>query len=1147
MKHRSIVAVLLVFTSILARGADTGSEHELNEQKARMAFSTPEALVRSIRHILADKPDQYTQGPAYLEAALRFEQDMPKIAEGVASNDTVAIASLQKFEELKVASLVRDNPYLDFEDALVVLSDRVPMAANWLGTHTLKPTGYRNKVARFNLRTGALTDVYAPTNGAYLGEIDLHYDAKRLLFTSTDLKNRFQVMEVGIDGTGLRQVSSIEGDMIHNYGGIYLPNENIIFSSTAPLIGVPCIGGSQLVPNLYLMDPAGANVRQLTFDQDASWYPTVLLNGKIMYLRWEYTDIMHYYSRIMMSMNPDGSNQRSIYGSQSLWPNAMMNARPLPTAPGRFVAIVTGHHGVAGGGKLTIFDANQGHAHADGVVQHIPGHGRRVTHVIPEQLYPEVDEKLLAQFPDLRDVVGQLVEQHLGGVDPSDKNYHNRLRKFFDKCYPALRSRYPEMALDLDRLVDGGWPQFYQPYPVSDAYFLVLAKLDAKIPWRLYLVDVFDNMVPLPYALEDGYKFLLHPYPLRPRPRPPVIPDRVDPSQKETTVFIQNIYAGPGLKDVPFGTVDSLRLLTYNFSYFRSGSHQHLGVESGWDVKRVLGTVKVEADGSAMFRIPASMTLSIQPLDASGRAVQLFRSWLVGMPGENLGCIGCHEPPGEAPLGRPTIAAGKPPQRITPYRERVEGFSFNAEIQPVLDAYCNDCHDGNNPAVPDFKTKVIPRATPGANFSTAYHNFHRYFRRPGPESTGLMLRPYEFHASTSEGVQLLEKGHHGVNLDEESWRRLYAWIDLNVPFHGSWLDVYPGTNPKGSPVAAMAASAAALRARFARVDPDRDYRTSSPYPVTRRATPKPGLRPAITISAANWPFDAATAMQLQQQAGETAHRVIELGEGMRIAMVRIPAGEFIMGSDSETPMEQPRYVVRIEKPFWMSEHEIDNALFFRFNPNHNPSYFDQQWKDHTMHGYSARGARQPAVQVSWLQANQFCKWLGEKIGKNVLLPTEAQWEWSCRAGGAEAFSFGALDADFSPHANLADKSIEQLAVAGVNPTHHKNLVGNPVFDFVPRESKFDDGNVLVTGTKQYRPNAWGLYDMHGNVAEWTRSDYVDYPYDAAKSNTVDWKSKKTVRGGSFFDRPYRATSSYRLGYPPWQGVFNVGFRVVIEE
>lgn len=633
MKHRTMARILLAIVSMLALVSYANDGTLSAEQRARTAHSTPEALVRSIRHIIESKPDLYKQGPGHLEAALRIVQDWPGILAGIERNDPAALASLQEFEELKFAALVRDNHWLDFEEALVVLSDQVPITANWLGTHTLKPTGYRNKIARLNIRTGVLTDVYAPTNGAYLGEIDLHYDAKRLLFTSTDLNNRFQVMEVGVDGSGLRQVSSIGGDIVHTYGGIYLPSENIIFSSTAPLIGVPCIGGKQMVPNLYLMNAAGANVRQLTFDQDASWYPTVLLNGKIMYLRWEYTDIMHYYSRIMMTMNPDGSNQRSIYGSQSLWPNAMMNARPLPTSPGRFVAIVSGHHGVAGGGKLTIFDANQGHAHADGVFQHIPGYGRRVTHVIPEQLYPEVDEKLLVSFPDLREFVGQLIEQHMAGMDMSDKNYHNRLRRFFDKCYPALRFRYPEMALDIDRLVNDVWPQFCQPYPVSDAFFLVLAKAAAGSPWMLYLVDVFDNMVPLPCEFEEGFKFLLHPYPIRQRPRPPVIPDKVDPSQKETTVFIQNIYSGPGLKDVPFGTVDSLRLLTYNFSYFRSGSHHSIGVESGWDVKRVLGTVKVEADGSAMFRIPASMTLSIQPLDASGRAIQLFRSWLVGMPG----------------------------------------------------------------------------------------------------------------------------------------------------------------------------------------------------------------------------------------------------------------------------------------------------------------------------------------------------------------------------------------------------------------------------------------------------------------------------------------------------------------------------------
>jgi formylglycine-generating enzyme required for sulfatase activity len=165
----------------------------------------------------------------------------------------------------------------------------------------------------------------------------------------------------------------------------------------------------------------------------------------------------------------------------------------------------------------------------------------------------------------------------------------------------------------------------------------------------------------------------------------------------------------------------------------------------------------------------------------------------------------------------------------------------------------------------------------------------------------------------------------------------------------------------------------------------------------------------------------------------------------------------------------------------------------------------------------------------------------------VGLPTEAQWEWACRAGSDKAMFFGSKDSDFSPYANLADKSIEKYAVNGVNPVFNKGLVGNRVHDFVPRVSEFDDKQFLVTGTKQYQPNAWGLYDMHGNVAEWTRSDYARYPYAAGKSDTLSPTEKKAVRGGSFFDRPYRATASYRLGFMPWQGVFDVGFRVIAED
>jgi formylglycine-generating enzyme required for sulfatase activity len=1118
-------------------------------QRALATVSTPEALVRSIRHILKTKPRAYRNGREFLKQAEEYVQNWPALLEQSAKGDPQAVQALAGFGALKFKALVAENPYVDFDEALVVLTDKVAVKANWLGTHTLDPKGYRNKLARLNLRTGQVADVYEPANGAYVGELDVHYDARKLLFTSTDTNNMFQVYEIGLDGGGLRRASSIEGQYVHNYGGIYLPDEKIVFSSTAPMIGVPCIGGSRTVPNLYVMDADGRNTRQLTFEQDADWYPTVREDGQIMYLRWEYTDIMHYYSRIMMTMNPDGSNQRSIYGSQSLWPNSMFNARPIPGEAGQFVAVVSGHHGVAGSGKLTIFDTNKGYAHADGVVQHIPGYGKKVTHVTVDQLYPTVKKELLAQFPDLQAVVARLIEENMPPDSQKGKDYHELNNDFFNKCYPKLRSVYPEMALDLDTLVDGVFPQFLQPYPLSAQYYLTVAKLTAQSNWGLYLVDTFDNFVPIEMPATDGYRCMVEPYPVRKRARPPVIPSKVNLHDKEAVCYIQNVYRGPGLKGVPEGTVDALRVFTYAYGYYNIGNHHHIGVESGWDIKRMLGTVKVEKDGSAMFRVPANTTISLQPLDKEGRALQLFRSWLVAMPGEKLSCIGCHEPPTEPPVTSKTIASGKPPQAIAPWRAAVEGFAFEMEIQPVLDAYCARCHDGSDPKKPDFKNKaLVETKSPEHRFSHSYHAFHRYFRRPGPESSGLMGIPYEFHASASEGVQLLEKGHYGVKLDDESWRRLYTWIDLNVPFYGNWSSVYAIDAGRHAWTTNISAHAAALRAKYANIDADWEAIPAQPYPVQVSREKSEERSAPVQVSAKGWPFDAATAQSMQTQAGGGQQtRTLDLGGGLSITLVRIPAGEFVMGSDEETALEQPRYRVRIEKSFWMSESEINNAAFFAFKPDHNASVFDQQWKDHVRLGYYANYSEQPAVRMSWLDADAFCAWLGKKTGAKVALPTEAQWEWACRAGSAAAMSFGDAASDFSPYANLADKSIEKFAVSGVNPVFNKGLVGNRIHDFVPRVAGFDDGQFLVTGTKQYRPNAWGLYDMHGNVAEWTRSDYARYPYSASKSDSKRPDAKKVVRGGSFFDRPYRATASYRLGYVPWQGVFNVGFRIVVEE
>ena len=97
------------------------------------------------------------------------------------------------------------------------------------------------------------------------------------------------------------------------------------------------------------------------------------------------------------------------------------------------------------------------------------------------------------------------------------------------------------------------------------------------------------------------------------------------------------------------------------------------------------------------------------------------------------------------------------------------------------------------------------------------------------------------------------------------------------------------------------------------------------------------------------------------------------------------------------------------------------------------------------------------------------------------------------------------------------------------------------------DARFNDRAVVTAPIGSYQPNIWGLHDLHGNAAEWTRSTYKPYPYrDNDGRNDSKNADRKVVRGGSFFDNPSRCRSAFRLAYPTWQRVFNVGFRVVLE-
>ena len=1011
--------------------------------------------VRALRMAIEDLTKtfgaKYPKGPEYLRRLEALEKS--------GSGSDVA----QKLVALRQEALLA-NPLLDFNKLLLVKRrGHLGLPQNWQGNCALPRNKYDNEIAVLSpIRPdGKLTRLYKPEGSRFVGDVDLHFDGKKMLFSSTGPKNRWQIYEIGVDGKDLRQVTPSPYTDVDNYDACYLPDGRIMFGSTRCFHGVPCVGGGNSVANLFLTTADGKNTRQLTFDQDHDWCPTILNNGRVMYTRWEYSDTPHYFSRILFHMNPDGTQQMELYGSNSYWPNSIFYARAVPNHPSKVIAIISGHHGVPRMGELILFDPAQGRQEAKGVVQRIPGYGKKVKPVIA------------------------------------------------------------------DGLVNGSWPKFLHPYPLSDKYFLVSSQRTNKASWDLYLVDVFDNMLPL--RKEKGYA-LLEPVPLRKTTRPPIIPDKVDLARKDAVLYVADVYAGPGLRGVPRGTVKKMRLYEVHYAYYRMGGHINIGIDGPWDVHRIVGTVPVQTDGSAMFRVPANTPLAVQPLDAEGKALQLMRSWLVAMPGEILSCVGCHENQNDSVPNRRTIASGRPADEITPWYGPKRGFSFKREVQPVLDKFCAGCHNGtkkskSGKAIPNLK-RTNKKGHRG--FTPSYLALHPYVRRPGPESDYHILAPLEYHADTSELVQMLKKGHNGVRLDAEAWDRLVTWIDLNVPDHGTWSE---HRKIAGN----IHARRQEMRKKYAMLTYDPESivagKAKTIVAVKPTATPRPTAR---KITVPGWPMSPEQAKQRRAAAGEKTESDLALPGGAKLGLTLVPPGEFVMGDANGWSDEKPLCRVRIAKPFWMGKTEITNAQYAAFDPRHNSEYISYYNKDQGNRGYAANGSNQPVIRVSWQRAMAFCQWLSAKTGRKCSLPTEAQWEYACRAGTNTPMSYGAVDANFGKFANFADKSVSSLTRRD-SPK------------WIPRSDAVNDGANITTNVGRYQANAWGLQDMHGNVFEWTRTTMKPYPYDPADGrNAVTPDGRKVVRGGSFYDRPKRGRSAFRLSYPSWQGVYSVGFRVVCE-
>jgi len=342
------------------------------------------------------------------------------------------------------------------------------------------------------------------------------------------------------------------------------------------------------------------------------------------------------------------------------------------------------------------------------------------------------------------------------------------------------------------------------PWPLSDRYFLV-GYSPKPLVWEpgandadalgIYLLDVFGNRE---LIYRDPAIGSTNPCPLRPRPVPPVIPSELAPDAPPVgEMTLADVYQGLG--DVPRDTIKQLRIVQIFPKTTNVANSPPIGMAREENGRAILGTVPVEADGSARFLVPAGKPILFQALDQDGFAYQTMRSVTYVQPGERVSCVGCHESRLTSPL-RPAgdlVALARPPSRIDPGELGGRPFSYVEVVQPILDRHCVRCHGGE-------KTDggIDLTATPYQGFNRSYVSLcgdvDFWGGGTNPQNAAKALVPRfggrnqvqvtppggKYGARGSRLMRLLREGHEDVKLSADELRRLATWIDFNAIFYG---------------------------------------------------------------------------------------------------------------------------------------------------------------------------------------------------------------------------------------------------------------------------------------------------------------------------------------------------------------------------
>jgi hypothetical protein len=325
--------------------------------------------------------------------------------------------------------------------------------------------------------------------------------------------------------------------------------------------------------------------------------------------------------------------------------------------------------------------------------------------------------------------------------------------------------------------------QFRDPYPISPSEFLVAQGN------QIFLLNAAGQA----RVIYDGPQMVHEPRPLMPRPHEPVMVSTADLTQGSATLFVQDVYAGRNLAGLKRGQIKQLLVMEDlpKPANYHGGGSTPIGNGGTSTLKRILGTVPVEPDGSACFEVPPLRSLYVALLDEQDRSIKQMRSFVTLQPGETRSCVGCHDTRTQSPATSRDVAAAiqRAPSRLQPIPGVPDIMDFPRDIQPILDRHCTRCHNAE-----DRKGGVVLAADRGPVYSLSYYElFLRLQIADNSRGSGHLAGrpigndpPFTTYSSASPLMKKLDGSHNDVKLTAAETTLVRLWIDTAAQYAGTY-------------------------------------------------------------------------------------------------------------------------------------------------------------------------------------------------------------------------------------------------------------------------------------------------------------------------------------------------------------------------